>query len=155
MVGKRKTNDIWWNIKISRSWHLNLHWYSWAHSCLGALMAFLGSHDKDDVIHKAKQCLLYVLLHKKVCQNLIYRNQQESHLQISKSPLKGRCEEVRWGETWALKSPSRNELCFHSFFIFYLLSVSHPNVMLPTISITPSMDMRKAACWWLIPTLKA
>lgn len=55
----------------------------------GGFDSCLGSHNKDDMIYKAKQCLLYVLLHKKVCQNLVYRNQQESHLQISKSAFKG------------------------------------------------------------------
>lgn len=37
----------------------------------------------------------------------------------------------------------------------YFLSMIHPKVMLPTMLLTPKMDMRKAACWCPSPTLRA
>lgn len=43
----------------------------------------------------------------------------------------------------------------HTEMLAYLRSVSQPNEMFPTMSRTPRTDMRRAACWWLTPALRA
>lgn len=112
------------------------------YGCFGATTAELGSCDHSDP--QSQTCLLSVPSQKKFANlglgdpsDIAFRHQKFVNIRYPT----GKDDEGKI-TTW---SPLMgNQLCFREF---YLLSVSHPNVTLPTMSITPSMDIRKAACW--------
>lgn len=122
------------------------------HVCAIALFSVC---DKDNMAYKAKNVHCLFLYRRSFVQPWLTKNSKrlpsDTEASYSSSNM-GTPHTKRVTRAQGLKSPLENDCVFMDF---YLLSVSHPNVILPIMSITPSIDIRKAACWWLTPTLKA